>query len=38
MVGQYRDEIVRKDGQLLFRRRDAIYDQYRIRTTLVMPV
>ena len=38
MVGQYRDEIVRKDGQLRFRRRDAIYDQYRIRTTLVMPV
>jgi len=38
MVGEYQDEIVRRDGALLLRRRDAIYDQYRIRNTLVMPV
>lgn len=37
MVGEYRDEIIGSNGQLRFRKRDAIYDQYRIRTTLVMP-
>ncbi len=38
MVGQYQDEIISRDGELCFRKRDAIYDQYRVRTTLVMPV
>ncbi|CAN5763371.1 aromatic-ring-hydroxylating dioxygenase subunit beta [soil metagenome] len=38
MVGQYVDEIVRVGGELKFRKRDAVYDQYRIRTTLVFPV
>ena len=38
MVGQYQDEIISQGGQLCFRKRDAIYDQYRVRTTLVMPV
>jgi anthranilate 1,2-dioxygenase small subunit len=38
MVGQYQDEIIARDGELCFRKRDAIYDQYRVRTTLVMPV
>ena len=38
MVGQYQDEIVSTGGELRFKKRDAIYDQYRVRTTLVMPV
>jgi anthranilate 1,2-dioxygenase small subunit len=38
MVGQYQDEIISREGDLCFRKRDAIYDQYRVRTTLVMPV
>lgn len=38
MVGQYQDEIVSSEGELRFKKRDSIYDQYRVRTTLVMPV
>lgn len=38
MVGEYVDEIVRTTEGLRFRKRDAVYDQYRIRTTLVFPV
>ena len=38
MVGEYVDEITRTPEGLRFRKRDAIYDQYRIRTTLVFPV
>ena len=38
MVGEYVDEIVVSDGEMFFRKRDAIYDQYRVRTTLVFPV
>lgn len=38
MVGQYVDEIVQGSDGFSFQRRDAVYDQYRIRTTLVFPV
>ena len=37
MVGRYLDRIVREDGQLKFRERTCVYDNYRIRTTLVIP-
>ena len=38
MVGEYVDEIVRTQDGLRFKKRDAVYDQYRVRTTLVFPV
>ncbi|MGE0585185.1 MAG: aromatic-ring-hydroxylating dioxygenase subunit beta [Flavobacteriaceae bacterium] len=38
MVGEYVDELVPADGGYKFRKRCAVYDQYRIRTTLVVPV
>jgi anthranilate 1,2-dioxygenase small subunit len=38
MVGEYVDEIRQDDDGFKFRKRDAVYDQYRIRTTLVFPV
>ena len=38
MVGRYLDRIVRDDGALKFRERTCVYDNYRIRTTLVIPV
>ena len=38
MVGEYRDEIVMAEDGAKFRCRDAIYDQYRVRTTLIVPV
>jgi 3-phenylpropionate/cinnamic acid dioxygenase small subunit len=38
MVGEYIDKIVRTEDGLRFQKRDAVYDQYRIRTTLVYPV
>lgn len=38
MVGEYFDEIERVDGELLLRDRTCVYDNYRIRTTLVIPV
>ena len=38
MVGEYVDEIAVTGGAMLFRKRDAIYDQSRVRTTLVFPV
>ncbi|MEI9926996.1 MAG: aromatic-ring-hydroxylating dioxygenase subunit beta [Sphingomonas sp.] len=38
MVGRYRDRLVREDGALRFRERTCVYDNYHIRTTLVIPV
>ncbi len=38
MVGRYLDRVVREDGALRFRERSCVYDNYRIRTTLVIPV
>lgn len=39
MVGRYVDRLVRQeDGTLRFAERSCIYDNYRIRTTLVIPV
>lgn len=38
MVGRYLDRVVREDGALKFRERSCVYDNYRIRTTLVIPV
>ncbi|MEX1147372.1 MAG: nuclear transport factor 2 family protein [Sphingomonadales bacterium] len=38
MVGEYLDELVCEAGVWKFARRVAVYDNYRIRTSLVMPV
>lgn len=38
MVGRYLDRVVREDSALKFRERTCVYDNYRIRTTLVIPV
>jgi anthranilate 1,2-dioxygenase small subunit len=38
MVGRYLDRLVREDGALRFRERTCVYDNYQIRTTLVIPV
>lgn len=38
MVGEYVDEFVTTASGLKLKHRSAVYDQYRIRTTLVMPV
>lgn len=38
MVGRYLDRVVRENGALKFRERTCVYDNYRIRTTLVIPV
>lgn len=38
MVGRYLDRVVREGGALKFRERTCVYDNYRIRTTLVIPV
>jgi anthranilate 1,2-dioxygenase small subunit len=38
MVGRYLDRVVREAGTLKLRERTCVYDNYRIRTTLVIPV
>ncbi|WP_179106981.1 nuclear transport factor 2 family protein [Variovorax sp. KK3] len=38
MAGTYEDEIVAQQNQLKFRKRICVYDNYRIRTSLVYPV
>jgi anthranilate 1,2-dioxygenase small subunit len=38
MVGRYLDRLVREKGKLKFRERACVYDNYRIRTTLIIPV
>ena len=38
MVGRYLDTIVRQGAELKFKQRLCIYDNYRIRTSLIIPV
>jgi anthranilate 1,2-dioxygenase small subunit len=38
MVGRYEDELVRRDGRLLFRVRLAICDNHHVRRSIVMPI
>lgn len=38
MVGEYIDVLVRDGDAFKFKRRSAVYDNYRVRTTLVLPV
>ncbi|MES3001373.1 MAG: aromatic-ring-hydroxylating dioxygenase subunit beta [Pseudomonadota bacterium] len=38
MVGRYADKLVRREGRLLFRERLCVYDNYRVRTSLIYPV
>jgi anthranilate 1,2-dioxygenase small subunit len=38
MVGEYHDLLVRTPEGLKFKARLALYDNYRVRTTLIMPV
>ena len=38
MVGEYVDIVVRENGTFRFRERIAVYDNYRIQTTLFAPV
>jgi len=38
MVGRYIDRWLRRDGRLVLRRRDCVYDNYRIRNSLIIPV
>ncbi len=38
MVGRYLDVLCRVDGKLLLKRRDCVYDNYRIRNSLIIPV
>lgn len=38
LVGQYQDVIIRKGNEFLLQRRDCVYDNYRIRNSLIIPV
>jgi anthranilate 1,2-dioxygenase small subunit len=38
LAGEYVDRLVRQDGRLRFAERLAVYDSYRIPTTLILPV
>ena len=38
MTGRYLDRVVREDGRLKLRERVCVYDNYRVRTSLVFPV
>ncbi|MEO6985772.1 MAG: aromatic-ring-hydroxylating dioxygenase subunit beta [Paralcaligenes sp.] len=38
MVGRYLDILRRVDGGLALQRRDCVYDNYRIRNSLIIPV
>lgn len=38
MVGRYVDTVVRKADRLVFKKRLCVFDNYRVRTTLVFPV
>ena len=38
MVGEYIDSLRREGGDLKFSKRQAVYDNFRVRTALVMPV
>lgn len=38
LVGQYQDIVIRKEDGFLFKQRDCVYDNYRIRNSLIIPV
>jgi anthranilate 1,2-dioxygenase small subunit len=38
LVGQYQDVIVRTDNGFLLQSRDCVYDNYRIRNSLIIPI
>jgi len=38
LVGQYQDVILRNENGFLLQRRDCVYDNYRIRNSLIIPV
>lgn len=38
MTGRYIDQVVRRDGALKFAERLCVYDNYRVRTSLIIPV
>lgn len=38
LAGEYQDRLVRRDGGWAFAERLAVYDTYRIPTTLILPV
>lgn len=38
MAGRYVDEILHKDGGFLIRSRDVVHDNYRVLTSLIIPV
>lgn len=38
LVGRYIDRVVREGGALKFRQRICVFDNYRIRTSLIYPV
>jgi anthranilate 1,2-dioxygenase small subunit len=38
MVGRYLDKVRREDSGFRFQERVCVYDNYRIRTSLVLPV
>lgn len=38
LVGRYLDRLVRRDGRLLFRERLAVYDNYRVVRSMIVPI
>lgn len=38
LVGQYQDVLIRNEDGFLLKRRDCVYDNYRIRNSLIIPV
>jgi anthranilate 1,2-dioxygenase small subunit len=38
LVGRYLDTLVRRDGRLWIRERSAVYDNYRVVRSLIVPV
>jgi anthranilate 1,2-dioxygenase small subunit len=38
LVGRYLDRLVRREGRLMFRERLAVYDNYRVVRSMIVPV
>jgi anthranilate 1,2-dioxygenase small subunit len=38
MSGRYVDKVIREGAELKFKERICVYDNYRVRTSIVMPV
>ncbi|MGG4775682.1 aromatic-ring-hydroxylating dioxygenase subunit beta [Paenalcaligenes sp. Me52] len=38
LVGQYQDIVIRQEDGFLLKHRDCVYDNYRIRNSLIIPV